>query len=103
MNEPKRDEQGVRPALTPRDWQAIALRDAAEMCGTAEGAHRLVEARRYGALADEIDRLKTELGAPLTAERQRDAYKAALQWLIRWAGHKPLPECIARVRKALEA
>ena len=53
-------ERPVRPMLfAPRDWQAMALRDAAELTGTAEGAYRLAESKRYGALADEIDRLNT--------------------------------------------
>ncbi len=44
--------------LTPRDWQQIALREASELLGTPEGAAKLVEANRYGALADEIERLR---------------------------------------------
>ena len=43
--------------LTPRDWQAQAQREASELLGTPEGAAKLVEAKRYGALADEIERL----------------------------------------------
>jgi len=37
-----------------RDWQAMALREAAELSGAAEGAARLVESRRYGMLADAL-------------------------------------------------
>lgn len=37
-----------------RDWQAIATREAAEFLGTPEGAARLVEAKRYGLLADAL-------------------------------------------------
>lgn len=37
-----------------RDWQAIATREAAESLGTPEGAARLVEAKRYGLLADAL-------------------------------------------------
>ena len=48
----------VRPLLAPRDWQAMALREAAELTGTTEGAARLAESKRYGALADEIERLR---------------------------------------------
>lgn len=49
----------VRPfLLAPRDWQAMALREAAELTGTPEGAARLAESKRYGALADEIERLR---------------------------------------------
>jgi hypothetical protein len=44
--------------LTPRDWQADSLREANELLGTPEGAAKLVEAKRYGALADEIERLR---------------------------------------------
>ena len=43
--------------LTPRDWQAMAQREASELLGTPEGAAKLAEAKRYGALADEIERL----------------------------------------------
>lgn len=51
----------VRPLLAPRDWQAMALREAAELTGTPEGAARLAESKRYGALADEIERLRAQL------------------------------------------
>lgn len=44
--------------LTPRDWQSIAQREASELLGTPEGAAKLVEAKRYGMLADEIERLR---------------------------------------------
>jgi hypothetical protein len=43
--------------LTPRDWQAQAQREANELLGTPEGAAKLVEAKRYGMLADELERL----------------------------------------------
>lgn len=48
----------MNPLLTPRDWQAQAQREAQELLGTPEGAAKLVEAKRYGMLADEIDRLR---------------------------------------------
>lgn len=51
----------VWPLLAPRDWQAMALREAAELTGTPEGAARLAESKRYGALADEIERLRAQL------------------------------------------
>ena len=41
--------------LTPRDWQAIAQREAFDLLGTPEGAAKLAEANRYGALADVIE------------------------------------------------
>lgn len=44
--------------LTPRDWQAEAIAFAADNLGTPEGRRALVEAKRYGALADEIERLQ---------------------------------------------
>jgi len=47
--------------ITPRDWQQIALREASELLGTPEGAAKLAEANRYGALADEIERLREAL------------------------------------------
>ena len=40
--------------LTPRDWQAMAQREASDLLGTPEGAAKLAEAKRYGALADVI-------------------------------------------------
>lgn len=44
--------------LTPRDWQAEATVRAAKLTGTPEGERALVEAKRYGMLADELDRLR---------------------------------------------
>lgn len=41
--------------LTPRDWQAQAQREAADLLGTPEGAAKLVEAKRYGMLADALE------------------------------------------------
>ena len=43
---------------TPRDWQAIATREAAELLGTPEADARLAEARRYGLCADELEQLR---------------------------------------------
>ena len=54
-------QRRVRPLLAPRDWQAMALREAAELTGTTEGAARLAESKRYGALADEIERLRARV------------------------------------------
>ena len=48
--------------LTPRDWQAVAQLEASDLLGTPEGATKLAEAKRYGALADELERLQRELG-----------------------------------------
>ena len=45
--------------LKPRDWQQIAQRQAADMLGTPEAAEKLAEARRYGALADELEHLQS--------------------------------------------
>ena len=56
--------------LTPRDWQAIAQREASELLGTSEGAARLAEAKRYGALADVIEQQHRDI------ERQRDELNA---------------------------
>lgn len=42
--------------LTPRAWELEALQRAAAALGTPEGAQALVEAKRYSALADEIER-----------------------------------------------
>ena len=46
--------------LTPRDWQAIAQQKALELAGTPEAAEKLAESKRYGALADELDRLRAD-------------------------------------------
>lgn len=45
--------------LKPRDWQQIAQRQATDMLGTPEAAEKLAEARRYGALADELEHLQS--------------------------------------------
>ena len=47
--------------LTPRDWQAIAQREASDLLGTQEGAAKLAEAKRYGALADMIEQQHKEI------------------------------------------
>lgn len=47
--------------LKPRDWQQIAQRQASDMLGTPEAAEKLAEARRYGALADELEHLQASL------------------------------------------
>ena len=47
--------------VTPRDWQAIAQREASELLGTLEGAAKLAEAKRYGVLADQIGLLYATL------------------------------------------
>lgn len=43
------------PMLTPRDWQAQAQLEASELLGTPEGAAKLVEAKRYGLMADALE------------------------------------------------
>ena len=54
--------------FTPRDWQAMAQREASDLLGTPEGTAKLAEAKRYGALADvieqqhrDIERLRAEV------------------------------------------
>ena len=47
------------PLLTPRSWQIEAMVRAAKLTGSHEGELALVEARRYGALADQIEKLRT--------------------------------------------
>lgn len=66
--------------LTPRDWQAMALREAAELAGSHEGAARLVESKRYGALADELDRLRAAIqeALPFTMTAGQRILMAAL-------------------------
>lgn len=44
--------------ITPRDWQMIAMTKAMDALGTPEGADLLVESKRYGVLADHIDKLE---------------------------------------------
>lgn len=44
--------------ITPRDWQHIAQQQAIELLGTPEADAKQAEAKRYGMLADEIDRLR---------------------------------------------
>lgn len=48
--------------LTPRDWQQIAQGEALTLAGMPEAHTKMVEAKRYGALADEIDRLRGMVG-----------------------------------------
>ena len=79
-------QRRVRPLLAPRDWQAMALREAAELTGTTEGAARLAESKRYGALADEIERLRRVWEDTRT---QRDELLAHI------AGKAPLPQWAA--------
>lgn len=82
-------QRRVRPLLAPRDWQAMALREAAELTGTPEGSARLAESTRYAALADEIERLRRvwedtrtqrdELLAHLTRKEPLPAW--AVEWI----------------------
>lgn len=60
----------MNPLLTPRDWQAQAQREGNELLGTPEGAAKLVEAKRYGMLVDEIDRLIAKLSPVLLTENE---------------------------------
>ena len=48
----------MNPLLTPRDWQAQALRESHEVNDMYNISAKLVEAKRYGMLADEIERLR---------------------------------------------
>ena len=48
--------------LTSRDWQQIAQGEALALAGMPEAHAKMVEAKRYGALADEIDRLRGMVG-----------------------------------------
>lgn len=85
--------------LTPRDWQAEATVRAAKLAGSPEGALALVEAKRYGALAEQIERLRG-LAAGASRAIQADAITVNL---VRLAG---LPkdkarECESIVRQVL--
>jgi len=44
----------MNPLLTPREWERIALGEACKLSGKEQEA-KMVEARRYGALADELE------------------------------------------------
>ena len=95
-------QRTVRPLLAPRDWQAMALREAAELTGTTEGAARLAESKRYGALANEIERLRDELAyAEAALADIGDATREPgddLAWCEARAA-----EALPRVRAALKA
>lgn len=68
--------------LTPRDWAELARHEASELLGTYEGRAKLVEANRYDALADEIDRLVAKMRAmEQAAAVTAAAYKAAIDRL----------------------
>jgi len=45
----------MNPLLNPREWQRQAVAEAAALVGTPEFAAKMVEARRYCALADELE------------------------------------------------
>ena len=71
----------TRRLLTPRDWQSMALRNAADNLGTSEGAALLAEAKRYGALADEIERMARRIDAlTLALVSARSAIKTPWPW-----------------------
>lgn len=58
--------RSASPRLTLRmlaDWQQIAQKAGLEMLGTAEGAQRLAESRRYGLLIEEVERLLERIAA----------------------------------------
>lgn len=61
--------------LTPRDWQQIALGEAAELMGTPLAAAKLAEAKRYGALADALEAQRARI------ESLRGALKTAAGYL----------------------
>ncbi len=65
--------------ITPRDWQAEALAFAARELGTPEGRRALIEARRYGALADQVEALRRGLTAANDAMLRQRAEAEALR------------------------
>lgn len=90
---------GSLPAhlLTPRDWQLDAVRRGAELLGTPEGAALLAEARRYGALADEVDRLRALVERLTTVSDADVSYLDVAAQLVAasrecgsWEGHAEL-------------
>jgi hypothetical protein len=46
-----------------REWQRVKLQHAANMTGTNEGEQTLADAKKIGALADEIERLQKDKDA----------------------------------------
>lgn len=58
-----------------RDWQHIKQQQALEAMGTPEAADFLCESKRYGACADEIEKLRAQLVIALTA-LERLAFKS---------------------------
>ena len=73
--------------LTPRDWQAIAQREAIELLGTYECAAKVVEAKRYGALADRIAELDAlSAGVYIAAARAEREACAAICDAV-WRSH----------------
>lgn len=51
----------MRHLITLKDWYAIALRQAAELAGTPEGAEKLTEAKRYELLLQVLTEQEQEL------------------------------------------
>jgi hypothetical protein len=62
--------------LTPRDWQAQAQREASELLGTPEGEAKLVEAKRYGMLADALDQNHVAQNRNMVRQRAEDVVRA---------------------------
>lgn len=58
--------------ITPRDWQQIAQGEALTLSGMPEAHTKLVEAKRYGALANEIERLRAAIVGLLRFHQEGD-------------------------------
>ena len=77
--------------LTPRDWQAFAQYQAIGLLGTHEGAEKLVEAARYGMLADALE------------QQHRDIERLSVGVKIRIPTDTMEQEIAAHVRRAVAA
>ena len=58
--------------VTPRDWQAMAQIEAAQMLGTPEAAAKLAEAKRYEMLADVVEQQHRDIKRLQVQVRQAD-------------------------------
>lgn len=74
------------------DWEAVAVREAAEQSGTPEGAARIAEARRYRLMRSELIAMQKECDT--LRGRISETYRA---WCGRDLMGLPLPEAVGRV------
>jgi hypothetical protein len=81
-------------------------------CGHGWGGH--LDGASGPCYRCEVERLRAEQrtlrNAAVTAteraekaEAERDALLKTLRWLDRWLGHKPMTECTAKIKAAIDA